>query len=132
MILPFSDICNFVLQSANPPFNGIELDHSDSGREACTVTTLTITAEPNHWDGAVKVGVQEVCSTHVLESPVLDFEIIKDMMRGFISIIVFIAKNTRCIYEMSNISEIFGALQAVGEDSNILHECRGFLLYHME
>lgn len=71
--LPFGDICNCVLQSANPPFNGIELDHSDSGREACTVTTLTITAEPNHWEGAVKVGVQEVSSTHVLESPMLCF-----------------------------------------------------------
>ncbi|KAG0577825.1 hypothetical protein KC19_5G184500 [Ceratodon purpureus] len=51
-------------KSANPPFNGIELDHSDSGREACTVTTLTITAEPNHWKGAVKVGVQEVRRLH--------------------------------------------------------------------
>jgi len=51
-------------KSANPPFNGIELDHSDSGREACTVTTLTITAEPNHWEGAVKVGVQEVRRLH--------------------------------------------------------------------
>lgn len=48
------------MQSANPPFNGIELDHSDSGREGCTVSTLTITAEPRHWEGAVKVGVQEV------------------------------------------------------------------------
>lgn len=50
----------WLTQSANPPFNGIELDHSDSGREGCAVSTLTITAEPKHWEGAVKVGVQEV------------------------------------------------------------------------
>ncbi|CAM6089817.1 unnamed protein product [Calypogeia fissa] len=47
-------------KSANPPFNAIELDHSDSGREGCAVSTLTITSEPRHWVGAVKVGVQEV------------------------------------------------------------------------
>ncbi|GBG59232.1 hypothetical protein CBR_g32249 [Chara braunii] len=47
-------------KSASPPFIGIELDHSDSGREGCAVTTLTVTAEPRHWEGAVKVGVQEV------------------------------------------------------------------------
>ncbi|CAK9871880.1 unnamed protein product [Sphagnum jensenii] len=51
-------------KSANPPFNGIELDHSDSGREGCAVSTLTITAEPKHWEGAVKVGVQEVRRLH--------------------------------------------------------------------
>ncbi|XP_073387448.1 stromal processing peptidase, chloroplastic isoform X3 [Physcomitrium patens] len=27
-------------KSATPPFNGVELDHSDSGREGCTVSTL--------------------------------------------------------------------------------------------
>ncbi|BBN04418.1 stromal processing peptidase, chloroplastic [Marchantia polymorpha subsp. ruderalis] len=47
-------------KSANPPFNAIELDHSDSGREGCAVSTLTVTAEPRHWEGAIKVGVQEV------------------------------------------------------------------------
>ncbi|KAL3693392.1 hypothetical protein R1sor_007043 [Riccia sorocarpa] len=47
-------------KSANPPFNAIELDHSDSGREGCAVSTLTITSEPRHWEGAIKVGVQEV------------------------------------------------------------------------
>ncbi|CAL9047522.1 unnamed protein product [Musa banksii] len=47
-------------KSSNPPFTSIELDHSDSGREGCTVTTLTVTAEPKNWQSAVKVAVQEV------------------------------------------------------------------------
>ncbi|GJS89789.1 stromal processing peptidase chloroplastic [Tanacetum coccineum] len=48
------------LQSSSPPFTSIELDHSDSGREGCTVTTLTVTAEPKSWQGAIKVATQEV------------------------------------------------------------------------
>ncbi|MCO5603407.1 hypothetical protein L7F22_057557 [Adiantum nelumboides] len=44
----------------DPPFIGIELDHSDSGREGCSVSTLTISAEPRDWRGAVSVAVQEV------------------------------------------------------------------------
>ena len=48
-------------QSSNPPFTSVELDHSDSGREGCTVTTLTVTAEPKNWQNAIKVAVQEVC-----------------------------------------------------------------------
>ncbi|XP_020590342.1 stromal processing peptidase, chloroplastic [Phalaenopsis equestris] len=48
-------------KSSNPPFTSIELDHSDSGREGCTVTTLTVTAEPKNWQSAIKVAVQEVC-----------------------------------------------------------------------
>ncbi|XP_052202121.1 stromal processing peptidase, chloroplastic [Diospyros lotus] len=47
-------------KSSNPPFTSIELDHSDSGREGCTVTTLTVNAEPNNWQSAIKVAVQEV------------------------------------------------------------------------
>ncbi|KAL2349437.1 hypothetical protein Fmac_003437 [Flemingia macrophylla] len=47
-------------KSSNPPFTSVELDHSDSGREGCTVTTLTITAEPNNWHNAIRVAVQEV------------------------------------------------------------------------
>lgn len=47
-------------KSSNPPFTTIELDHSDSGREGCTVTTLTVTAEPKNWQGAIRVAVQEV------------------------------------------------------------------------
>ncbi|CAN6440139.1 unnamed protein product [Victoria cruziana] len=47
-------------KSSNPPFTSIELDHSDSGREGCTVTTLTVSAEPRNWQSAVKVAVQEV------------------------------------------------------------------------
>jgi predicted Zn-dependent peptidase len=46
--------------AADPPFVGIELDHSDSGREGCAVSTLTVTAEPADWRGAVAVAVQEV------------------------------------------------------------------------
>ncbi|KAL5182096.1 Stromal processing peptidase, chloroplastic [Glycine soja] len=47
-------------KSSNPPFTSVELDHSDSGREGCTVTTLTITAEPKNWQNAIRVAVQEV------------------------------------------------------------------------
>lgn len=47
-------------KSSNPSFTSIELDHSDSGREGCTVTTLTVTAEPKNWQNAIKVAVQEV------------------------------------------------------------------------
>ena len=39
----------------DPPFIGIELDHSDSGREGCAVSTLTITSEPKDWRGATQV-----------------------------------------------------------------------------
>ena len=39
----------------NPPFIGIDLDHSDSGREGCAVSTLTITSEPKDWRGATQV-----------------------------------------------------------------------------
>lgn len=37
-----------------------ELDISDSGREGCAVSTLTITSEPKDWRGAVEVAIQEV------------------------------------------------------------------------
>jgi hypothetical protein len=37
-----------------------ELDISDSGREGCAVSTLTITSEPKDWRGATAVAVQEV------------------------------------------------------------------------
>ncbi|XP_073003346.1 stromal processing peptidase, chloroplastic [Typha latifolia] len=47
-------------KSSNPPFTSIELDHSDSGREGCTVTTLTVTAEAKNWQSAIKVAVHEV------------------------------------------------------------------------
>ncbi|KAL3818489.1 hypothetical protein ACJIZ3_004394 [Penstemon smallii] len=47
-------------KSSNPPFTSVELDHSDSGREGCTVTTLTVTAEPQNWQNAIRVAVQEV------------------------------------------------------------------------
>lgn len=47
-------------KSSNPPFTSVELDHSDSGREGCTVTTLTVTSEPKNWRSAIKVAVQEV------------------------------------------------------------------------
>jgi hypothetical protein len=56
--LPFPSL----MQSSNPPFTSVELDHSDSGREGCTVTTLTVTAEPQNWRSAIKVAVHEVCA----------------------------------------------------------------------
>lgn len=63
-------------QSSNPPFTSIELDHSDSGREGCTVTTLTVTAEPQNWQGAIKVAVQEVSSLHVLWTLLENFSLV--------------------------------------------------------
>uniref|UniRef100_A0A6U0W9G0 Mitochondrial processing peptidase n=1 Tax=Polytomella parva TaxID=51329 RepID=A0A6U0W9G0_9CHLO len=44
---------------ADPPFQAISLDVSDSSREGCAVSTLTITAEPSGWAGAVRVAVEE-------------------------------------------------------------------------
>jgi hypothetical protein len=44
---------------ANPPFLGMDLDISDSGREGCCVSTFTVTAEPKDWVGAVRVAVEE-------------------------------------------------------------------------
>lgn len=39
----------------NPPFIAIDIDISDSAREGCVVSTLTITSEPKDWRGAVQV-----------------------------------------------------------------------------
>ncbi|KAK1263282.1 hypothetical protein QJS04_geneDACA009352 [Acorus gramineus] len=47
-------------KTSDPPFTSIELDHSDAGREGCTVTTLTVTAEPRNWQNAIRVAVHEV------------------------------------------------------------------------
>eukprot|EP00899_Mesostigma_viride_P019537 jgi/Mesvir1/27585/Mv07330-RA.1 len=47
-------------KSSSPSFTSIDLDHSDSGREGCTVSTLTITSDASQWKGAVAVGVQEM------------------------------------------------------------------------
>lgn len=44
---------------ADPRFSEIALDISDSGREGCAVSTLTVTAEPKDWRGAVRVAVEE-------------------------------------------------------------------------
>ncbi|GLC34133.1 hypothetical protein PLESTB_000841000 [Pleodorina starrii] len=46
--------------TGQPPFLSIALDISDSGREGCAVSTLTITSEPADWRGAVAVAVQEM------------------------------------------------------------------------
>ena len=49
------------LASCSPPASCLpaclpaELDISDSGREGCAVSTLTITSEPKDWRGAVEV-----------------------------------------------------------------------------
>ena len=47
---------------ADPPFVSIELDQSDSGREGCAVSTLTITSEPADWQGAVQARLQGFCA----------------------------------------------------------------------
>lgn len=45
--------------AGDPRFLSISLDISDSGREGCAVSTLTVSSEPNDWRGAVSVAVQE-------------------------------------------------------------------------
>ncbi len=47
--------------AANPPFVGVELDISDSGREGTAVSTLTVTAQPKDWEGAVQVNIDTGC-----------------------------------------------------------------------
>ena len=72
-------------QSSNPPFTSVELDHSDSGREGCTVTTLTITAEPKNWQDAIRVAVQEVLFlifVYKLILPFCMFSYTKSIMSG--------------------------------------------------
>lgn len=54
MFLPLT----FRYMAGTPQFIGIELDISDSGREGCAVSTLTITAEPRDWKEATTIGVQ--------------------------------------------------------------------------
>mmetsp|Transcript_39203 Transcript_39203/g.47468 ORF Transcript_39203/g.47468 Transcript_39203/m.47468 type:complete len:1112 (+) Transcript_39203:2-3337(+) len=44
----------------DPTFVAIEFDHSDSAREGCAVSTLTVTAEAAQWKEAMKVAVEEV------------------------------------------------------------------------
>jgi hypothetical protein len=46
--------------SSTPSFLSIEMDISDSGREGCAVSTLTITSDPDKWKKAIAVAVQEV------------------------------------------------------------------------
>ncbi|KAK3240438.1 hypothetical protein CYMTET_49716 [Cymbomonas tetramitiformis] len=43
-----------------PCFISIDFDHSDSGREGCAVSTLTITSEAHDWDNAIRVALEEV------------------------------------------------------------------------
>jgi hypothetical protein len=53
LLPPHCCCCRYV--RADPPFIGIELDISDSGREGCSVSMLTITAQPVHWQETVQV-----------------------------------------------------------------------------
>ena len=47
-------------QQPGCPFVSCELDHSDSGREGCAVSTLTITAaQPSQWAEAVRAALAE-------------------------------------------------------------------------
>lgn len=50
---------------ASPPFISIEMDHSDSAREGCTVSTLTITSEPKDWKAAIQVCMHTSLRAHV-------------------------------------------------------------------
>eukprot|EP00898_Chlorokybus_atmophyticus_P002810 jgi/Chlat1/352/Chrsp10S01473 len=59
VVAAFQFRINTRYKMANPPFSSIDLDRSDSAREGCAVTALTIVAEPNEWKGAVQVAVHE-------------------------------------------------------------------------
>jgi len=43
----------------NPSFTSVELDHSDSAREGCAVSTLTVTSEAADWEAATLLAVAE-------------------------------------------------------------------------
>ena len=45
---------------AEPPFSLIGLDHYDSSREDCAVTSLTVQSEARDWRAALEIGVREV------------------------------------------------------------------------
>ncbi|KAG1670958.1 hypothetical protein FOA52_011393 [Chlamydomonas sp. UWO 241] len=64
MVRTLLSVFRFRLQgrymAGTPPFIAIDLDISNSGREGCAVSTLTITAEPRDWAEATAIGVQEV------------------------------------------------------------------------
>ena len=47
------------VEQDQPRFISIALDISDSGREGCAVTTLTVTSEPRDWQVATGLAVQE-------------------------------------------------------------------------
>ena len=56
-------MCAFAHRKASDEdlkITSFDLDFSDSGREGCTVTTLTVTAEPRHWKEAIQLAVNEV------------------------------------------------------------------------
>ena len=43
----------------NADYKRVELDHSDSAREGCCVSTVTVTCEPREWEFALQVAVEE-------------------------------------------------------------------------
>ena len=42
-----------------PSFQSADLDHSDSGREGCCVSTFTVTSEPSDWRAALRAACAE-------------------------------------------------------------------------
>ena len=64
--------------TACPPFISIEMDHSDSAREGCTVSTLTVTAEPKDWKQAIEVRLS--CRVHVFQSITLAFSLLPGVL----------------------------------------------------
>ena len=51
------------------PFLGIDVDHSDSGREGATVSTLAVTADLANWKEAAQLTMQEVGGEEIPYSP---------------------------------------------------------------
>jgi predicted Zn-dependent peptidase len=45
---------------AIPPYISVDMDSSESGREGCTVSTLTIISEPKDWKATIDLVIREV------------------------------------------------------------------------
>ena len=56
IVSAFNFRMNRRLMEAGTPTFQLEIDHSASAREGCTVSTLGITAEPKDWRSALEAG----------------------------------------------------------------------------
>ncbi|KAF9601676.1 hypothetical protein IFM89_021728 [Coptis chinensis] len=123
-------------KSSNPPFTAIELDHSDSGREGCTVTTLTVTAEPKNWRSAIKAAVHEVRRlkefgvtkgelTRYMDALLKDSEHLAAMIDNVSSVdnLDFVMENDALGHTVMDQRQGHGCLVSVTETVTLLKRC---------